>query len=821
MLLNLSTTIARMKTPTLNRIKLKMNPSARRRGISSPSLHACLLGFIFSLGLGSGPLVVSAAPSLNSRDQSQEGQLKLAEAPFAQGVPVVSIALGSEKRASFQYLTVEWRPTVENGNLTTVSLNKGAGESRAGEMFRTQAWTALFAASLAIQEPWGGADWGFESIPSLDYSGTSAALAVGFVSAASHRKYPAGTVVMGNLAPDGTVAPVPGIISRLEAAASARTQRVILSDLQRFDVAEDGSLFNISQFARTLGMECLFVERLHDAIELVLGVKLPKPADFQQVHFQPTSLNSFLDVRCRQELEALSAVRADPSDPQAELIQAGLSAYKAGQLYVTYDLLREANAKNRIGPWRETRSLLEKTPDEQLAVVQKGMGIASQLRDKIQAYRSQRKFDHNEIQSALVLAEESDFLNAISAKLEGAEIVASHAFATRSLATKSQKERAIQLLSTAIQESDYALSRIEFFSSLYQNIQKRTLAPLPNRVEMWSGQLTPIYLAAAEYLPRRLKMEAAILRDDDLINPRLIATARKLRDAHVSWEQQVERRRRLEFTRSANQESQPVGFSPGASFAPPEVAMPAPLPDQLSPTAHLFAWVNDYCEVAALNAKFLGPDSGGGKSALGASNRDMLQRMLRHADMGALQAIALAGKVGVDPAMLLLIYERASYLRASEDEERVLESLRQYWRCNLLGNLCWQLMAKERVVTTPQPSTRTLIADGSNVLSPTSDQPSVPMRTSVEGKSDSASLESRVFAGFEPPPDARTGVTPSRSHPSSFTASAAPVTPVGQTPAPSVPALPLQSDVYLNSTRPAAIHALPVSLEDLQPFLTP
>jgi hypothetical protein len=61
------------------------------------------------------------------------------------------------------------------------------------------------------------------------------------------------------------------------------------------------------------------------------------------------------------------------------------------------------------------------------------------------------------------------------------------------------------------------------------------------------------------------------------------------------------------------------------------------------------------------------------------------------AEIGAREGIAFADKTGIDPSVLAMIYEKASHERTETTDTAALNALRNYWRCALLGNMCWQL----------------------------------------------------------------------------------------------------------------------------------
>ncbi|MBV9463984.1 MAG: hypothetical protein JO317_07120, partial [Verrucomicrobiae bacterium] len=159
-----------------------------------------------------------------------------------------------------------------------------------------------------------------------------------------------------------------------------------------------------------------------------------------------------------------------------------------------------------------------------------------------------------------------------------------------------------------------------------------------------------------------------------------------------------------QLRREAPQTNQ-VGFAPGAVYSPPKPPAPPPSAPKLSDTTRCLRWVNDYCQLSALELKYLRLGGAFDPASLQwkIQNRGALQSMLQSAEIGARRGMAMAEKVGVPAAMLGLIDENASALAASSDDEDRLEALRQYWRCALLGNLAWQLGSPAAAVKPPEP----------------------------------------------------------------------------------------------------------------------
>jgi len=135
-------------------------------------------------------------------------------------------------------------------------------------------------------------------------------------------------------------------------------------------------------------------------------------------------------------------------------------------------------------------------------------------------------------------------------------------------------------------------------------------------------------------------------------------------------------------------------FDPGDTFKPPHTELaPTIAAKKISDAALCLIWVNNDCEIATLDEKYLRLNGTIDQATheWHVTDRAKLDSLLQSAEAGARQGIAFAQKAEVDPSVLAMIYERGSYLRIQTDDASALEALRQYWRCALLGNMCWQL----------------------------------------------------------------------------------------------------------------------------------
>jgi hypothetical protein len=144
-------------------------------------------------------------------------------------------------------------------------------------------------------------------------------------------------------------------------------------------------------------------------------------------------------------------------------------------------------------------------------------------------------------------------------------------------------------------------------------------------------------------------------------------------------------------------------------------------------------------------------------------DRAKLDALLQMAEIGARHGIAFAQKAEIDPSVLAMIYEKAAQQRAQNDDAAALDSLRNYWRCALLGNVCWQLAHTPKA----QPVDLSSLPPGAVNTKPAATD---------ETKTDSTNKNQAVNAS--PAPSASTNVVVVVNPPGTQTATNQIVTPV-------------------------------------------
>ncbi|MFQ3671223.1 MAG: hypothetical protein SNJ84_07170, partial [Verrucomicrobiia bacterium] len=633
-------------------------------------------------------------------------ELEKSEAPFEVKVPVVGSAVEGE---AFEVGSIGLGWTGKTGSPGTEAVRfELTGSAEEAPTLRADLWIAALSSALVWQQTWQGVTWKVSGVPGFDTAGNSAALGVGMIAAASGTPYPDRTVVLGGLNPDGSLGLVAGLNRRLEAAAKAGIRRAVIPKIQTMDYS-GGRGVNIPNLANRLGLECVPVETLYEAVEIVLGRKMP---DLPKLAEPPPLGAAALSVAQERATQERARVEADrrtwPREgalPRTASVveralwsrvfaaqRSGEAAFAAGQPAVAFERFRAVN-----GMTRGLNGILAARRDFKFPAAEIE---ANGLRQVMTRRLVRPTIDKNELQSALVLAEEADWLYGQNARLEGALIVARQAFGPRSEATAEQRQVAQELLAANLARAAYELRDGTFLTTIYFAMDNRRTIPVYDRATLWLRQLTPAQLALSEFLNLGLRARASELRESLIFDPRLASYARVLRDAKRSWEQQEamrerERRRRelAENPESTPANYQSIGFTPGPAYGPPRAPEAPAAPRSLSDAASAMAWANDYCEVAMLEQQYL--RLGGAfdmeKLEWNIRNKEALGAMLATADQLAKRGIMAAVQVGADPTILTIIHQNATSLRAEPDATSQLEALRQYWRCALLGNMAWQL----------------------------------------------------------------------------------------------------------------------------------
>jgi len=676
-------------------------------------------------------IVFSAALAASVLCQPAFAQEKPTGAPFAlssieteQPVPL-AILLPDGKTAKCVPVRLHWnsQPNVgPNDDATSFTVDLPP-DNPATPIFTAQLWNASLASALAWQEPWEGARWKILDTPVTDGTGIDAALAVGMISTSARRPYPPKTVVIGSLNPDGSLGPVSRLVERIDAAALAGMTRIIIPSVQRFDTDATGQVVNIVRHAADLHIECIPVDDLVAATETTMNDPLPDMALDSSVPKYSNDVATYIDdFAHREQAEASNGLKFAPKEselgsyaPRLAAIwksvyadfDAGQQAYRAGQVYAAYQLFCRVNG--RMNGANALAGQTRITFDVKTALAE-----CDNLHDQLRILMNPPPIDKGGLESAVLVSEMADWAYDIRASLEGAQLVAKQAFSQRSDATDAEKDRAREAILFANAQCKYLLTQSDFYTGLLAHISKENPVTVDENAAHLLPQLVPAQLATARAFTEGIR--ASDLRDGLLFDPRLVAYVNVLRQAKADWDAQ-QRKKEIQAqaaadTQASTAESAPastngapvklnsnapasaVGFDPGDTYKPPHTVVAVTVGvKKLSDVALCLIWVNNDCEIATLDEKYLRLSGTIDSSTHDwhVKDRGKLDALLQMAEIGARHGIAFAEKAEIDPSVLAMIYERAAHQRLQGDDASALDALRNYWRCALLGNMCWQL----------------------------------------------------------------------------------------------------------------------------------
>jgi hypothetical protein len=683
------------------------------------SIPICRLAFGAALG---GAVFLQ---SVLAQDKPTGAPLVLSSIETEQEIPLVFLAPDG-KTAKCATIRLHWnsQPNVgPNDDAASFTLDLPA-ENPAVPIFTAQLWNASLASALAWQEPWEGARWKILQTPVTDGTGIDAALAVGMISTSARRPYPPKTIVIGRLNPDGSLGPVSHLVDRLNAAAAAGMTRVIIPSVQRFDTDATGQVVNIVRHAADLHLECIPVDDLVAATETTMNDPLPDAALDSSIPKYSNDVATYIDEFAHHEQnEAASGIKFAPKEselatfpPRLAAIwksvyadyEAGQQAYRAGKVYTAYHLFCRANGRmngaNALAG--QTRISFD---------VKSALAESDDLHDHLHILMNPPSIDGGGLENAVLVAEMADWAYDINASLEGAQLVTKQTFSQRSDATEGEKDRAREAILFANAQCKYLLTQAPFYTSLLAHISSDNPLKVDENAAHLLPQLIPAQLATARNFVDGIR--ASEVRDGLLFDPRLVAYVNVLRQSKADWDaHQHKMAIDAQVKAAANAPAPPsptapaagnspvklnanapesaVGFDPGDTYRPPHtVVAAAPNVKKLSDAALCLIWVNNDCEIATLDEKYLrlSGTTDPATHEWHVKDRAKLDALLQMAEIGARHGIAFAEKTEINPSVLAMIYERAAHQRIQGDDASALDALRNYWRCALLGNMCWQL----------------------------------------------------------------------------------------------------------------------------------
>jgi hypothetical protein len=792
-------------------------------------------------------LVVAARPGL-ALDKPTGAPLALSGIETEQPI-ALAILTPDGKTAKCVLVRLHWNPRQNVGpgdEAASFDLDLKP-DAPGASIFTAQLWSASLASALAWQQPWSGARWKVFDTPASDGSGIDAALAVGMISTSARRLYPKDTVVIGSLNPDGSLGAVSRLTERIDAAAAAGMKRVIIPGVQRFDTDSSGQVVNVVRHATEEHMECVPVDNLVEATETTMNDPLPDSTVDGSPPKYTSGAAAYIDGYAqREQAELTDGLRFAPKEADLENYplrlaaiwrqifaeaDAGRQAYRAGQVYVAYRLFAEANGRmhgvNALGRQNE----------KEMFDVKAALAASDDLRHQLHDLMSPPSIDKGELESAVLVAEMADWAYGVDASLEGAQLVTKQAFSQRSDATPAQQTRAREEILFAIEEAKYLLNQADFYQGLLDRVGDNNPIPVDENAEHLLPQLIPAQLATAQLFTDGILPHANEMRDGLLFDPRLVAYVNVLRETKSAWDARQRRKEMEEESGGADAVSTGsapadggktpdtstlnatklnptttgtnVEFDPNGTYAPPHTLLAPSAPvKKTSDTAACLIWVNHDCEIATLDEKYLwlGGTVDPVTHEWHAKDRVKLDALLQAAELGARHGIAFAAKAEMDPSVLAMIYERASHDRLQGDDATALEALRNYWRCALLGNMCWQLAHTRKaqpvdLVGPPAPDNGAKPGAPDNPKKPEATGPPAPSKPPAQASTAVTSTNQPGSVAPAPAPaPAQVTATNTGAPPVQPAASGAPVTSGSN-----IPVAPIATDTNLSSIPVAPI----------------
>jgi hypothetical protein len=674
-------------------------------------------------------------------DKPTGAPLVMSDIETEQPIPLAYLSPDG-KTAACSNIRLHWSPSISltaQDDTASFALDIAA-DSPGAATFTAQLWSASLAGSLAWQKPWQGARWKIFETPATDGTGIDAGLAVGMIATSARRPYPKDTLVIGNLHPDSSLGAVSRLADRLDAAAKAGITRVIIPKVEQFETDGSGDTIDIMSHAADLKLTCIPVDNIVQATEVVMNDPLPDPPAVSGAPKYSVDVASYIDgFAQRERTEAQSGLLYAPKEEQlaqyppvqaavwrqvyAEVKQ-GNTAYKSGQVYVAWRLLARANSRMRG---------MNALAGDQLTNfdVKTALETSDDLRQQLHDLMTPPPIDRAELQSGMLIAEMADWAYDIEALLEGSELVTKQTFSQRSDATTAERDRAREMILSANEEAKYLLDGASFYTGLLPHLGDPNPLPANTNAANLLPQLIPAQLATAQIFTDGIRPQANELRVGLLFDPRLAAYVNVLREEQGDWNSRVRRKANdaaaaaamapastnaapadatnnaaavaasatnsvpLQSTPANATNNGPVGFDPGNAYAPPHTVVEsnAEPKNKLSDVAQCLIWVNTDCEIATLDEKYLRLTGTVDPAThiWHVKDRTQLETLLQLAENGAQEGSAFAQQALVNPDIFAMILERASYLRQHGDDSNALAGLREYWRCALLGNMCWQL----------------------------------------------------------------------------------------------------------------------------------
>ncbi|MEZ5405763.1 MAG: hypothetical protein R3F23_06165, partial [Verrucomicrobiia bacterium] len=604
------------------------------------------------------------------------------EEPFEQKISLFV----SDKNASVSLgqLNIQWNPQIETASETINFRFDGAMPPETTQSLSKQLWPATLASAILWHQSWQNADWVLSELNGTIDSESCAALALGLLATASGVDYPQDTLVLATLLPDQSLGSIQNVESHMELAANAGVKKIILSDNQRLDRTHPNKLLDTAAKAKTLKLKIFYAQNLAEAAEIALDHSLPSANWNNTPCRYPNSSFSFLAQRCQNQInELLRTKNLWPSTQALQqlspweqaiwqrallLFEQGSQAYQAGQVYAAYRLLTDASSE--IASTQAFKTNLNS------AQLKSFVTQTASLLDDITQKTQDKEWDKNDLSAGLFLSERNDWLLTLQSKLEGPLAIARQAWHSQSDATEDEKKRAAILLMSGFYYVNYQTQLRDIFPFFQRNFKKTDFSAFSHRATDWLNQLTPALLAQGESFTDQIKQRASQWQSSLIWDTRLASQTTLLQRIKRNWEKKWETH---QIPRALLAKP---GFTPGPAYHPPQPSPPSSASFFFNDVAQCFLNINQLLETDLLKEKYFYWNASLNLDSLkwSLNNRIALEKMLQNAEITARQGMAAAQNIDVDTSPLAMIYEYATVLKMSSDDQDRMEALRQFWR---------------------------------------------------------------------------------------------------------------------------------------------
>ncbi|MBX7157264.1 MAG: hypothetical protein K1X66_02595 [Verrucomicrobiae bacterium] len=618
---------------------------------------------------------------------------KKTEELFEQKIPL--FVLDKNSNITLSQLNIQWNPQIETTSETINFRFDGAMSPETTQSLSQQLWPATLASAILWQQPWQNADWVLSELSGAIDSESCASLSLGLLATACGIDYPQDTLLLATLLPDQSLGPVQNVESRMELAVNTGIKKIILSDNQHLDRTHPNKLLDTAAKAKTLKLKVFYAQNLAEAAEIALDHSLPSATWNTTPCRYSNSTFSFLAQRCQNQINELLRTKNLWPSTQAlqqlspweqaiwqralSLFEQGSQAYQAGQVYAAYRLLIDASSE--IAATQAFKTNLNS------AQLKSFVTQTSSLLDDVIQKTQDKEWDKNDLSLSLFLSERNDWLLTLQTKLEGPLAIARQAWHSQSDATEDEKKRAAILLMSGFYYVTYQTQLRDIFPVFQRNFKKSDSSAFSHRATDWLNQLTPALLAKGESFTGQIKQRASQWQSSLIWDTRLASQTTLLQRIKRSWEKKWETHQ-IPRALLAN-----AGFTPGPAYRPPQPQPTSAASFAFNDVAQCFLDINYFLETDLLKEKYFYWNASLKLDSLkwSLSNRLALEKMLQNAEITARQGMAAAQNVDIDTSPLAMIYEYATVLKMSPDDQDRMEALRQFWRCYWLGSLSQQL----------------------------------------------------------------------------------------------------------------------------------